>query len=96
METTHLHKITKTYLLQFVRHKKSSSFRSSNQILITRWLSSAIDARILSTDLSHAPPRLTLLGLLSARKTLKDIIKHLFGTFRVIYDGKDVLFHLYI
>ena len=78
------------------RNKKNSSFRSSNQIPITRSLSSTTDARIISIDLSQAPPRLTLSGLLSARKSPEDIIKHLFGTFTVTDDGKDVLFHLYI
>ena len=78
------------------RHKKNSSFRSSNQIPITKWLSSATDARKLSTDLSQAPPRHTLSRLLGARKFPKDIINHLFGTFTITDDGKDVLFHLYI
>ena len=63
---------------------------------MTRWLYSATDARILSTDLSKPPPRLTLSGLLSARKYPEDIIRHHFGTFTVTHDGKDVLFDLYI
>ena len=79
-----------------LRHKKKSSFKSSNQIPITRWLSSATNARILSTDVSQTPPRLTLSSLLSARKSPEDLIKHLFSTFTVTDDGKDVLFHLYI